>query len=248
MFDKRQLHLTDRPIQHPITNHIFLLKQGQDNSIRLPSSEDLSTLLVPGISPDSSPFKKESSSVYNPEEISRPLPQMQPIPEPTASESTPPIEIYSIYVRQDVKYFEKIIERIYGLLEVQRYNVSCHACDVTQNFAWQQRDHLKTARLIILLVSPDFLRADICYHEQMSNAVKRHLQNQNKCSVMPILVRPTLPVLLRPTSPGIRKPAFGELAFLPSNGKAVSEWRPFDLPFNDIAQHIFEKIDTLKYY
>jgi hypothetical protein len=246
MFDERQQNIADRYSQTPKTNHI-LLNQDQHYTDLVSSFDEISLLLVSDASINRSIYKPENSSIYKPEEISHPL-QANPIPELIESEQTPPIEIYSVYVHNDIRYYERIIEKIYRLLMKQKYNVSCHACDVTENFAWQQRDHLKTAKLIILLVSPDFLCADICYHEQMHNAVKRHHQNQNKCCVMPILVRPTLPVLLNPPSQGVRKPAFGGLEFLPSNGKPVSEWRSFDQAFNDIAGHIFEKIDTLKYY
>ncbi len=163
-----------------------------------------------------------------------------PIPEQIEPEPSHPIEIYTAYVDSEKTLFEKRIKPLYGILSKQQMNVSCHADDVTENFAWQQHNHLETAGLIILLVSPDFLNTHFCYDKQMVHAVARHYDKQ--CFVIPILARATSQRLLRGTP-------FGALEFLPGKGHPI----PYaeeqqDNAFEYITDYILDRIDRLQFY
>lgn len=67
---------------------------------------------------------------------------------------------------------------------------------------------LDRADLIVLLITPDFIASDFCYHEQMNAAISRH--NRHSARVIPVIVRPCdlegLPVAKLKALPTTRKP------------------------------------------
>ena len=50
--------------------------------------------------------------------------------------------------------------------------------------------HLNSARIILLLISPDYLASDYCYDIEARLAVERH--EQGEARVIPIIMRPAL--------------------------------------------------------
>ena len=65
-----------------------------------------------------------------------------------------------------------------------------HARDVTPGteIAPQIETHLNNARIILLLISPNFLASDYLYNSEMKRAMARH--NAGKAFVIPVLLRP----------------------------------------------------------
>lgn len=161
-----------------------------------------------------------------------------PLPESIEPDQAPPIEIYTAYAADDIKIFKKIKE-IYEVLKVQKYHVSFHEDEVTRSLAWQRKDHLETAGLIVLLISNAFLKTDFCYQERMYIAVERH--RQEDCYVIPVLARPTLPQFLQNTP-------FHDLEFLPGKDQAISSSKQKDQAINSIGDYILDRIDRLEFY
>lgn len=101
---------------------------------------------------------------------------------------------------------------------------------------WTQSidEHLKTAAIILLLVSADFLASDYCYSNEMQKAMKRH-QNGG-ARVIPIILRPvdwqTMP--------------FAKLQALPSSGKPVTTWINRDEAFLDITKGIRKAVEDFR--
>src|SRR6266516_1917869 len=87
-------------------------------------------------------------------------------------------------------------------------------------------DYLTSAEIILLLISPDFLASDDCYHDEMQRALQRHEAG---------LAR-GIPLLLRPVN--WKQSPFAHLQSLPRNGKPVTTWRNRDLAFVAIAKGI----------
>src|SRR5437773_11960637 len=58
---------------------------------------------------------------------------------------------------------------------------------VGQTFSLEIDSHLESADVILLLVSPDFLASDYCYHREMLRAMERH-QN-GAVVVIPVILR-----------------------------------------------------------
>ena len=97
----------------------------------------------------------------------------------------------------------------------------------------QIRDHLKSAQIILLLISADFIHSDFCYSIEMKQAIDRH--NAGEARVIPILLRPT----------DWQGTPFDKLKMLPTDAKAVTRWRRRDDAFTDIVQGIRASINDL---
>src|SRR5438876_5354176 len=97
----------------------------------------------------------------------------------------------------------------------------------------QIMDHLKSAQIILLLISADFIHSDFCYSIEMKQAIDRH--NAGEARVIPILLRPT----------DWQGAPFAKLKILPTDAKAVTKWRRRDDAFADIVQGIRASIHEL---
>src|SRR6266571_4000212 len=97
----------------------------------------------------------------------------------------------------------------------------------------QIMDHLKSAQIILLLISADFIHSDFCYSIEMKQAIDRH--NAGEARVIPILLRPT----------DWQDTTFDKLQMLPTGAKAVTKWRRRDDAFTNIVQGIRASIHDL---
>lgn len=93
--------------------------------------------------------------------------------------------------------------------------------------------HLSTASLILLLLSPDFLASNYCYETEMQQALQRHEAGQAR--VVPILLRPV----------DWQNAPFAHLQALPSIAKAITVWNNQDEAWVDVAQGIRKAIEEL---
>lgn len=87
-------------------------------------------------------------------------------------------------------------------------------------------EHLDSANIILLLLSPDFKSSNYCTGIEM----KRALERQAAGEVM------VIPIRLRAVE--WENPPFWNLQFRPSNGKPVTAWSDRDAAFADIANGI----------
>jgi DNA polymerase III delta prime subunit len=94
-------------------------------------------------------------------------------------------------------------------------------------------EHLETASLILLLISPDFLASEYCYGIEMRQALERH--ENGEAQVIPIIVRPV----------DWEGAPFAYLQCLPRDARAVTEWDNRDAAFRDITRGIRTAIDQL---
>lgn len=90
--------------------------------------------------------------------------------------------------------------------------------------------HLESADIILLLISPDFLASDDCYDTEMGRAIERHKQGSAR----------TIPILLRPVH--WHNLPFAQLQVLPSNGRPITKWSDRDDAFYDIIGSIHQVI------
>jgi hypothetical protein len=83
------------------------------------------------------------------------------------------------------------LEKHLANLRRQQLITSWYDGDIIPGTEWQQEivQHLNSARLILLLVSADFMDSDFCYSVEMEQAIARH--NVDQARVIPILLRPT---------------------------------------------------------
>jgi len=90
--------------------------------------------------------------------------------------------------------------------------------------------HIEAARVILLLISADFVSSPYSYDVEIERALKRH--QRGDAVVIPVILRPVV----------LHGLPFAGLRSLPSNGKAVTEWSTVDAAFVDITEGIKDAI------
>ena len=87
-------------------------------------------------------------------------------------------------------------------------------------------DNLKTADVILLLISSSFLASDYCSKIELNQAIARH--NSGEARVIPIILRPC----------DWQSSQFGRLQALPKNAKPITKWDNKDEAFTDVVKGI----------
>jgi hypothetical protein len=93
--------------------------------------------------------------------------------------------------------------------------------------------HLKSANVILLLVSSDFLASDYCYDIEMKEAMEMH---ETGLAIV-------IPVILRPCD--WHGTPFGKLLAIPTDGKAVTQYSNVDEAFLNITQAVKKSINSI---
>jgi hypothetical protein len=83
---------------------------------------------------------------------------------------------------------------------------------------------LGAAKIILLVVSPDFISSDYCYGIELAQALQKH--KQGTAIVIPVVVRPT----------DWSHTPFSRLQALPDDANPVTKWRNRDSAYLNIAQ------------
>jgi hypothetical protein len=86
--------------------------------------------------------------------------------------------------------------------------------------------HIDTADVILLLVSPDFIASDYCYEREMKRALERHQSGDAR----------VIPVILRPCD--WHDLPFGKLLATPKDGRPITKWANVDEAFQDVVTAI----------
>jgi HEAT repeat protein/DNA-binding NarL/FixJ family response regulator len=112
---------------------------------------------------------------------------------------------------------------------------SWHDRRITAGTDWQHQidKSLESARLILLLISPAFMRSDYCTGIEMKRALRRHADGTARA----------IPVLLRPVD--WENSPFSKLQALPRNTRPVTLWRNRDAAFLDVVHGIRAAIDAM---
>lgn len=146
-----------------------------------------------------------------------------------------PIELFYSYAHEDEKLRAEL-EKHLSLLKRQGYISGWHDRAINAGQAWEHEidSHLNSARIILLLVSPDFMASDYCYDIEVKRAMERH--NAGEARVIPIILRPV----------DWHSALFGKLQALPRDGKPVRLWSNQDEAFLQITQGIRDVVQRLR--
>jgi tetratricopeptide (TPR) repeat protein len=141
--------------------------------------------------------------------------------------ATEPLEIFYSYAHEDERLRDELEKHLSGLKR-QGFITDWHDRDITAGSEWKDAidDHLESAHIILLLISPDFLASDYCHDVEMTRALER--QEKNEARVIPIILRPV-------DWDGV---PFSKLQCLPKNAEPVTLWKNEDAAFMDIAKGI----------
>lgn len=93
--------------------------------------------------------------------------------------------------------------------------------------------HLKEARVILLLVSADFVDSRYCYDVEMREALKRHARRESL--VIPVIMRPVV----------LRGMPFAKLQVLPTDARAATDWPSLDSAFVNITEGVRDAIQGI---
>jgi hypothetical protein len=150
-------------------------------------------------------------------------------------ESTGPIEVFYCYARED-EVLRDTLEKHLRILKRQGYIVSWYDRMISAGKEWAREidAHLNTARIILLLISPDFMDSDYCYSVEMQRALERYKQGETR----------VIPIILRPVD--LEGTPIATLRALPTSGKPITSWSNRDAAFADVSKGIREVIQELK--
>src|SRR5688572_4130169 len=100
-----------------------------------------------------------------------------------------PVEIFFSYAHADEALMNDFRLQLI-LFERQGLIRKWHDRQIPPGSVWKGQidDRLKTARVILLFVSPHFFESDYCYDEEMTEALRR--EQSGEARVIPIILRP----------------------------------------------------------
>ncbi|HBB93770.1 MAG TPA: hypothetical protein DC054_00105 [Blastocatellia bacterium] len=152
-----------------------------------------------------------------------------------------PPEVFVSYSHQDDEYKESLVKQLNVLAE-QGVISQWHDGLLTAGERWNDEiaKRLKSSRVILLLISVDFLNSVYINDVEIKHASRRY--QAGELTVIPVLVRNVY---------GWKKKPFGEIKLgdlqaLPSNAKFIKSWRDRDDAFADIAEGIQKAVEKLK--
>lgn len=143
-------------------------------------------------------------------------------------------EIFYSYVRQDENLAKKLQNQLV-LLKRQNLITDWYAGKIIpgQEASREIFQHLNTACIILLLISPDYVASEQ-YDTEVTRAMERH--HAQEATVIPIILRPTA---------GWQDAPFGKLQSIPRVGKAITEMSNRDAAFEQAAREIREVVERL---
>jgi hypothetical protein len=140
-----------------------------------------------------------------------------------------PLEIFYSYAHVGAdEELRNELEKHLSLLKRNGYIKSWHDRRIGAGDEWRSQidAHARSAHIILLLISSDFVASDYCYDVEMALALERHARHE--AIVIPIILRPT----------DWSGAPFAHLQALPRDAKAVTTWSNRDEAFTNIAQGI----------
>src|SRR5436309_328404 len=99
------------------------------------------------------------------------------------------VKLFFCYAHEDEPLLNKLKSHL-SPLQRQGLITVWYDRDISAGTEWNDEidTHLRTADLILLLISPDFMASDYCYGIEMTRALERHKRREAR--VIPIILRP----------------------------------------------------------
>jgi hypothetical protein len=143
---------------------------------------------------------------------------------PTDHTPPSPVSLFYSYSHKDERYRIELEKHLSAL---KRHGLisEWHDRKISGGSEWRGKidENLQKARIILLLISADFLHSDYCYDVELKQAMKRH--EAGLARVVPVILRPC----------DWQSSPFGKFQALPKDGKPLNKWNPRDSGYLDIA-------------
>jgi O-acetyl-ADP-ribose deacetylase (regulator of RNase III) len=148
--------------------------------------------------------------------------------------SQQPISVFVSYAHADERLRKKLGKHL-SVLEHQGLIAAWHDRMIGAGSEWAGDidEHLEQSRIILLLISADFVNSEYCYDVEMKTALERH--ESQEALVIPVILRP---VVLKGTP-------FAKLQALPKDAKAATEWPRLDSAFVNVVEGLRDAVLAL---
>jgi Domain of unknown function (DUF4384)/TIR domain len=145
-----------------------------------------------------------------------------------------PVDLFYSYSHRDEDMRERL-EKHLTILKRTGVVADWHDRRIVAGSEWKDEidRHLETAKVILLLISSDFLASDYCWNIEMQRALTRH--EAGEAVVIPILLHPV----------DWEGAPFMKLQALPRDARPVSKWSDPDEAFTEIAKGIRSMVRSL---
>ncbi|MGD1209824.1 MAG: toll/interleukin-1 receptor domain-containing protein [Candidatus Acidiferrales bacterium] len=146
-----------------------------------------------------------------------------------------PVEVFVAYSHVDEPLRDELGKHLKPL---EREGVICVWHDrrigAGTDFGAGIDQHLGSCRLVLLLISADFISSDYCYGKEMTRALERH--DAQSARVIPVILRPA----------DWEQMPFAKLLALPTDGKPITTWDNRDKAFLDVARGIRRAVNEVR--
>jgi TIR domain-containing protein/WD40 domain-containing protein len=146
------------------------------------------------------------------------------------------VKIFFCYAHEDEALLNKLKIHLRPLLRQGLIDI-WHDRDIRAGTEWEQeiKQHLNSAQIVLLLVSPDFMDSDYSYDIEMQRALERH--ERGEARVIPIILRPV----------DFEVTPFRKLQALPTDAKPVmsSSWQYQDEAFVNVTKGIRKVVEEI---
>lgn len=139
----------------------------------------------------------------------------------------PPLELFYSYSHKDEPLRKQLETHLDPLRRDGLIKPWTDRC-IPAGTEWSKQidHHIRSANIILLLISPDFLASNYCVDIEMDIALQRH--KKNEAVVIPLILRPS----------DWQNSRFNHLQCLPRDGKPVKSFSNRDVPFAAIAKEL----------
>ncbi|HIK45482.1 MAG TPA: toll/interleukin-1 receptor domain-containing protein [Leptolyngbyaceae cyanobacterium M65_K2018_010] len=150
------------------------------------------------------------------------------------------ITVFFSYSHKDEALRDELAKHL-KILEKQGVIASWHDRRILPGDEWDHeiKDSLKSAHIILLLISSDFIASNYCWDIEITHAMERHKAGEAR--VIPIILRPCL---WQPAPVGTMK--LGQLQALPKNATPITEWPNQDAAYTNVAEELYKTVQEIQ--
>jgi hypothetical protein len=147
---------------------------------------------------------------------------------------TEPIELFYSYSHLDEK-LRIVLEKHLSILKRNNTITGWNFRKIGAGKEWEKQidEHLRSAKIILLLISANFLDSDYCYDVELKLAMERH--EKGDARVIPIILHAV----------DWKGSPFEKLNALPTNTKPISSWKNRNEAFKDVAVGIRKAVEEI---
>ncbi len=187
--------------------------------------------LVQSLSAECAPPSLAGNGAGNPSSPSPSIDGERDVVAPAPSTGRPaasvPVPVFISYAHEDEPLKEELEKHLVPLVRKGRIQLwDDRKIEPGDEWNGEIDEALNAARIVLLLVSPDFLASDFIYERELKRAMERHQKGEVR----------VIPIILRACD--WKEEAFADFQALPKDGKAITTWKNRDEAWREVARGI----------